>query len=122
MKESILNTMVQACVLFVLLFSLVAIAEADELSSRLESHFDANSPFKFLNYESIDQSHADEFGGMRYLVMDFDLRLASHDEQNSIHRICNTLLKDYALLRQLTEQGFDMVSVSLDRQSQYDCL
>jgi len=127
MKQSMLNTFLQGTVIFVLMFSLAAITEADELSQKLASHFDASDDFKYIDYESIDQVHADEFGNMRYLVMDFDLALASvghqnNDLQHSIHSICSKVLKDHSLLLQLSDAGFDMVSVSFDKQSQYDCL
>ena len=121
MKQSILNTAVQGFILFVLMFSIASISEADELTSALESHFDESS-YRFLDYESINQAHADEYGSMRYLVMDFDLALASADLQSNIHNICSRVLKDQHLLRQLSDAGYDMVSVSFDRQSQYDCL
>ena len=122
MKQSAMQTVVQGVVLFVVMLSLATVSDADELSSRLESHFDSDGAYRFLAYESIDQSHADEFGSMRYLVMDFDLRVASHDVQGSIYNICNKVLKDQYLLKELSNSGYDMVSVSFDRQSQYDCL
>ncbi|KZY60391.1 hypothetical protein A3740_13735 [Oleiphilus sp. HI0068] len=117
-----LQSILQGLVLFAMMFSLAAVAEADELSSRLESHFNADSSYRFINYESVNQVHADEYGSMRYLVMDFDLRLASNDLQGSIHQICNTVLADRQLIKDLSRHGYDMVSVSFDRQSQYDCL
>ena len=117
-----LNKKIQSMVLFFAMFSLAAMSEADELSTALESHFDHQATFKYLNYESVNQAHADEYGSMRYLVMDFDLALASSDLQGSIHSICSSLLKDQQLIRRLSDAGYDMVSVSFDRQSQYDCL
>ena len=33
-----------------------------------------------------------------------------------------TLLKDRALVRSLSDSGYDMVSVAFDRKSQFDCL
>jgi len=117
-----LNKMIQALVLFVAMFSLAAMSEADELSTALEAHFDNELALKYVTYESIDQVHADEYGSMRYLVMDFELALASADLQGNIHRICSSVLEDKSLISRLSAAGFDMVSVSFDRQSQYDCL
>jgi len=117
-----MNKTIQSLVLFLAMFSLAAVSEADELSTALESHFDKPASFKYINYESVEQAHADEYGSMRYLVMDFDLALASTDLQGSIHSICSSILQDQGLIRRLSDEGFDMVSVSFDRQSQYDCL
>lgn len=122
MKQAAMQTVVQGVVLFLLMFSLASMSDADELSSRIESHFNAQSDYRFLAYESIDQAHADEYGSMRYLVMDFDITLASNDIQGDIHSICSVVLNDRELIRDLSRSGYDMVSVSFDRQSQYDCL
>jgi len=117
-----LNKTFQTFVLFVAMFSLASMSEADELSTALKVHFDNESALKYVTYESIDQAHADEYGSMRYLVMDFDLALASADLQGSIHHICSSVLADKSLISRLSAAGYDMVSVSFDRQSQYDCL
>ena len=122
MKESALQTVFQGAVLFAMMFSLATVSEADELSSRLESHFFEDNSVRFVDYESVEQAHVDEYGGMRYLVMDFDLLVASNDLQTNIHQICNTVLSDGQLVQDLSHSGYDMVSVSFDRQSQYDCL
>jgi hypothetical protein len=117
-----LNKIIQTFVLFLVMFSLAAVSEADELSTALEAHFDNGSALTYVNYESIDQAHADEYGSMRYLVMDFKLAFASADLQGNIHDICSSVLKDKNLISRLSAAGYDMVSVSFDRQSQYDCL
>lgn len=126
--------MIQSIVLFLAMLSISAISEAevspdksydvvsDELSMVLQSHFDSQKLFKYVNYESIDQAHADEYGSMRYLVMDFDPLVTNVNLQGSIHHLCSSVLQDKNLLRHLSDAGFDMVSVSFDRQSQYDCL
>ena len=116
------NKMIQTFVLFFAMFSLAAVSEADELSTALEAHFDNESALRYVAYESIDQVHADEYGSMRYLVMDFELALASTDLQGSIHDICSKVLRDKGLISRLSAAGYDMVSVSFDMQSQYDCL
>jgi hypothetical protein len=117
-----LNKIIQTFVLFVAMFSLAATSEADDLSTALEAHFDNTSALKYVTYESVDQAHADEYGSMRYLVMDFELALASTDLQGNVYRICSSVLEDKNLISRLSAAGFDMVSVSFDRQSQYDCL
>lgn len=122
MKAGRFQNAFQGSLLFVMMGLLATVSEADELSSRLESHFNSSDAVRFLNYERVDQAHADEYGGMRYLVMDFDLRTASNDIQSSIYQICNTVLADQQLIQDLSHNGYDMVSVSFDRQSQYDCL
>ena len=109
----------------VLLFAMLAIAtnsDADPLSSSLSSHFSGQNGLKFIDYEVIEQAHADEYGSMRYLVMDFDLAQVTLDEQSSIHNICSKVLNDHTLLRTLSNAGYDMIAVSFDQQSQYDCL
>lgn len=124
MREGMSQKAFQGIVLFIMMFSLASVSEADELSSRLQSHFNSDSftqNMRFVDYESVEQAHADEFGGMRYLVMDFDL-LAINDEQYSVHQICNAVLADRQLIQDLSHDGYHMLSVSFDRQSQYDCL
>lgn len=122
MKRRYLNSTMQSALLFGLMFSLAGISEADDLSQRLESHFDQSLDYRFLNYERVEHAHADEFGNMSYLVMDFDAQLAWANVQESIHQICEKVLDDTHLIRDLSDQGYDMISVSFDRQSQYDCL
>ena len=117
-----LNKAIQAFVLFMTMFFLAVVSEADELSTELQSHFESERPLKYVTYESIDKAHADEYGSMRYLVMDFELALANTDLQGSIRHICSVVLENENLLSRLSAEGYDMVSVSFDRQSQYDCL
>jgi len=118
-----MKNLVQGTVLLVAMFSVAMVSEADELSSTLQSHFGQQPDFTYMSYESIDQAHADEYGSVRYLVMDFNLALASSGVlQQSVHAICSTVLKDTQLIRSLSDAGYDMISVSFDRQSQYDCL
>ncbi len=114
---------VQGAVLFFTLLFVASISEADELSQVLQSHFSQDAEASFIRYESVEQNTLDEFGVQKYLVMDFNTPLASQiDLQQSIHVICSRVLADRALIRRLSDQGYDMISVSFDRQSQYDCL
>ncbi len=113
----------QSLILFVALGFIALASEADELGELLQSHFQGSEEFQLMGYEKVEQLHADEYGAMRYLVMDFDPRLASRvGVQQSVHSICSSLLSDMQLIQRLSHAGFDMLSVSFDRQSQYDCL
>lgn len=117
-----MKDVLQGLMLFVSMFALATLAEADEIESTLQERFEQLTEVQFLSYESVEQTHADDFGAYRYLVMDFNASLASASVQSNIHSICSTLLKDLDLIRKLSDQGYDMISVSFDRQSQYDCL
>ncbi len=128
MKRSTLNSSIQSALLFGLMFSLASLSEANEqtggdaVSQRLASHFDAAQDYRYLDYERVEHAHADEYGNMSYFVMDFDAHLAWAHLQDSIHQICSKVLADRGLIKTLSDQGYDMVSVSFDRESQYDCL
>jgi len=122
-----LKQVIQGVVLLAAIFSLSVVSDADELidsqlNDNLATHFNQQTAAKFIAVESIEQYHADEFGKMRYLVLDFDLALASTNIQTSIHSICSSVLNDLGLVKKLSDQGYDMISVSFDRDSQYDCL
>ncbi len=114
---------VQAITLFVSLFFIATISEADELRGLLQAHFEPVEDIRFLSYEQVQQEGVDQFGAMHYLVMDF----VSGDQLEGqrlqqVHAICSRVLRDEGLIRRLSREGVDMVSVSFDRQSQYDCL
>ncbi len=47
--SSSLSSLFQGFVLFIMMFSLAAVSEADERSSRLESHFDADSAYSYFH-------------------------------------------------------------------------
>lgn len=118
-----MKKVVQVSALFVAMFALAIVSEADELESTLQSHFEQTQDFTFTRYQRVDQPDADEYGTVRYLVMDFDLALADRSSlQRSVHTICTTVLKDTRLIRNLSDAGYDMISVSFDQRSQYDCL
>ncbi len=55
------------------------------------------------------------------MVLDFEVN-DNQQLQASIHSICNTVLSDRGLIEQLSNSGYDMISVSFDANSQYDCL
>ncbi|BES69629.1 hypothetical protein RE428_06470 [Marinobacter nanhaiticus D15-8W] len=60
----------------------------------------------------------------KYLIVDFRFGNQPPEPhlQKSIHTICMAMVHDRDLMRRLTQQGYDMVSVAFDRRSQYDCL
>ena len=68
------------------------------------------------------QPSADEQHSEKFMVLDFELQNGAQDLQASIHSICNTVLSDRVLIEQLSNNGYDMISVSFDANSQYDCL
>jgi len=110
-----------------LLFSALAVvsfrSDADTVHDAIRSNFELEPALQFINYESILPSHAGDFGGIKYLVIDFEpLRTAQLTLQPAIHRACQKILNDIPLLTQLSVEGYNMVSVSFDRQHQYDCL
>lgn len=80
----------------------------------------------YIGYESVERetipvsSHVER----KYLIVDFRLKDNPGNEQlqASVHKVCMALLKDRDLIRDLTREGYDMVSVAFDRRSQFDCL
>lgn len=81
----------------------------------------------YIGYESIIREDIPVAATVdrKYLIVDF--RFASGEPpseqlQASVHKVCMTLLKDRDLIRNLSESGYDMVSVAFDRRSQFDCL
>lgn len=113
----------QAVTLFVSLFFIATLSEADELRGLIEAHFAPTDEIRFLSYEQVEQPGVDRFGAMHYLVMDFASADAhEHARLRQVHAICSRVLRDDTLIRTLSREGVDMVSVSFDRQSQYDCL
>ncbi|MGB1476383.1 MAG: hypothetical protein ACPG9R_01225 [Marinobacter salsuginis] len=81
----------------------------------------------YIGYESVERQDipASATVDRKYLVVDFRLasnEMESEQLQASVHKVCMTLLKDRDLIRQLSDSGYDMVSVAFDRRSQFDCL
>jgi len=113
-------------VLAALLFgSLSNQALADDLEKVLSNAYPAQSPVAFVKHESVVQTSSDEDGAEKYMVLDFKVDneiLIEQQLQASIHSICNTVLADYSLIEQLSNSGYDMISVSFDAHNQYDCL
>ena len=81
----------------------------------------------YIGYESVERQDIPASAAVdrKYLIVDFRLasnEMASEQLQASVHKVCMTLLKDRELIRQLSDSGYDMVSVAFDRRSQFDCL
>ena len=81
----------------------------------------------YIGYESVERQDIPASAAVdrKYLIVDFRLasnETASEQLQASVHKVCMTLLKDRELIRQLSNSGYDMVSVAFDRRSQFDCL
>lgn len=81
----------------------------------------------YIGYESVEREDIPVTSAVdrKYLIVDFRLtanQLASEQLQASVHKVCMALLKDRELIRNLSDSGYDMVSVAFDRRSQFDCL
>lgn len=81
----------------------------------------------YIGYESIERQDIPTSAAVerKYLIVDFRLasnEMASEQLQARVHKVCMTLLKDRDLIRELSNSGYDMVSVAFDRRSQFDCL
>jgi hypothetical protein len=94
----------------------------DLLLSGLFPHHQAT----YIGYESIEREAIPVSSAVerKYLIVDFRFNNepATEQLQASVHKVCMAMLKDRDLIRDLTEQGYDMVSVAFDRRSQFDCL
>ncbi|MDX1456456.1 MAG: hypothetical protein R3276_02645 [Marinobacter sp.] len=80
----------------------------------------------YIGYDSVERLDIPESAPIdrKYLIVDFRFQnpVASDQLQASIHKVCMALLKDRDLIQSLSSDGYDMVSVAFDRQSQFDCL
>ena len=99
---------------------------AENLDVLMSQVFQANEA-TYIGYESIEREDIPARASVdrKYLIVDFRLAsndMASEQLQASVHKVCMTLLKDRDLIRQLSDSGYDMVSVAFDRRSQFDCL
>lgn len=81
----------------------------------------------YIGYESVERDDIPASSAIerKYLIVDFRFEATQppvEQLQASVHKVCMTLLKDRDLIRQLSDSGYDMVSVAFDRRSQFDCL
>lgn len=94
----------------------------DSLEQQLASDFPTQSPV-YIGYERVGPRNT-AHDHRQYLVLDF--RFVNHPSQQrvkqAVAQICQSILHNYGLLKQLDSQGYDKISVAFDRQYQYDCL
>lgn len=98
---------------------------ADDIEKLLSNAYPAEAAISFIKHASVIQPSADDEGSEKFMVLDFKIDnevLIEQQLQASIHSICNTVLTDYSLIEQLSNNGYDMISVSFDANDQYDCL
>lgn len=100
-------------------------ATAGNLDLLLSGLFPAHQA-TYIGYESVEREAIPVSSAVdrKYLIVDFRLKDNPDTEQlqASVHKVCMAMLKNRDLIRDLTDQGYDMVSVAFDRQSQFDCL
>lgn len=124
--NSLMTTRLNKLLLSVIVLSSITFsAQADELEKVLSNAYPAQSSVAFIKHVSVIQSSLGSEGSEKYMVLDFKIDneiLIEQQLQASIHSICNTVLTDYSLIEQLSNNGYDMISVSFDANNQYDCL
>ncbi len=80
----------------------------------------------YIGYDSVERQDIPDTSRVerKYLIVDYRFNQTPAEEQlqASIHKVCMALLGNRELIRDLTAEGYDMVSVAFSRQSQYDCL
>lgn len=100
-------------------------AQAGNLDLLLSGLF-PKTQASYIGYESVERETIPVSSAIerKYLILDFRFHndLGTEQLQASVHKVCMALLKDRELVRDLSEQGYDMVSVALDRSTQFDCL
>jgi len=110
---------------FVLLFSLsFSATAADHIDQVLAALYQSEGDLHYLGYDSVEYPQGDAHGIQKYMVLDFFSRqpFAESELQAKVHAICMSLIRNQPLIRNLAAAGYDMVSVSFDAKSQYDCL
>ena len=77
---------------------------------------------EFLGHESV--AVPEDGHPKKYLLLDFEGQQSARqqDRQQRIHSICMQILKNRELVRDLSRNGFHMVSVAFNKRFQYDCL
>ena len=123
---SLRNTLYGAAITLSLSSGLIGIsASADELTDKLKHALPSQKDISFVQHESIQVPTRNALNEEKYMLLDFKLasnNLTKKQLQSSVHSICSAVLRDRDLLLALTSKGYDMVSVSFDRRTQYDCL
>ena len=96
-------------------------AQTGELEKRLETAL-GEVGGDFLGHEAV--AVPEDGHPKKYLLLDFEGQQSARqqDRQQRIHSICMQILKNRDLVRDLSRDGFHMVSVAFNRRFQYDCL
>lgn len=114
-----------ATTIFFLLVSAGPAAASGNLDLLLSGLFPANQA-TYIGYESVEREAIPVSSAVerKYLIVDFRLNdnPGTDQLQASVHKVCMAMLKNRDLIRDLSNQGYDMVSVAFDRRSQFDCL
>lgn len=99
--------------------------QADNIDVLMSSLFQPQD-MTYIGFDSVEREDIPVTANVdrKFLIVDFRTTTPQNREQElaSVHRICTTLLQNRELIRQLTLEGYDMVSVAFDRRYQYDCL
>jgi len=78
-----------------------------------------------IGYQSVEHAHTDAFGASKYIILDFRGNASTMSDDKAVAKveiICREIINNLALLRELSDLGYDMVSVAFDDASQFDCL
>ncbi|MGP4842894.1 hypothetical protein ACTXGQ_02080 [Marinobacter sp. 1Y8] len=106
------------------LFSAIPAAQAENIDLLMSGLFKQGPTY--IGMTSVDRDNIPETANYerKYLIVDFRYQNTpdSSGLQASINTICMAMIRDQELMQRLSNQGYDMVSVAFDRQSQYDCL
>lgn len=99
----------------------VASGPQDDLENRLQRELQSVEA-RFIGHETI--TTRERAAPKTYLLLDFhyDEMPPQEELQASIHSICTEVLRNQELVRDLSRNGVNMVSVAFDRRHQYDCL
>ncbi|MDC0661339.1 hypothetical protein [Marinobacter sp. SS21] len=113
------------CLPTVLALAVSTPAMADDIDVLMADLF-PKSEATYIGYDRVERMDIPETAPVdrRYLIVDFRFHnpLALDRLQTTVHKVCMAMLEDQELMRSLSTDGYDMVAVAFDRQSQYDCL
>ncbi|MFC4260721.1 hypothetical protein ACFOZ5_17025 [Marinobacter lacisalsi] len=109
-----------------LLLGLMPLLASAENIDMLMNRLFPQDELTYIGFDSVERTDIPTTSGVdrKYLIVDFrSNRDESRETQVArVHEICMTLLGNLDLIRDLTQQGYDMVSVAFDRHYQYDCI
>ncbi|GGY84086.1 hypothetical protein [Marinobacter zhanjiangensis] len=101
------------------------LANADNIDMLMNGLF-SQEELTYIGFDSVERTDIPEASGVdrKYLIVDFrSSREQSRETRVAlVHKVCMTLLGNPELIRGLSHQGYDMVSVAFDRHYQYDCI